>query len=220
MNLKEAFRYQNKLQALMNEAESILERDANVTRVENKYLRSKVLSGAEDETVTVIPETEFYEQITDVARFLVKLLDEKERLSAAIKKAKAGMPIDFDGEVSLNAARQNVARIFKHMNDLRSTQQLLANAGNGYTFNAEGNQVSYRCDLKRVTRINFDRNTIQTMLKELNAKADDISTQLDVCLVTTKVDYNAPYDVNTSFAEAFRIFAPSKETAKSEDAGV
>ena len=33
MNLKEAFRYQNKLQAFLEEAHSTLDRDSNVTRV-------------------------------------------------------------------------------------------------------------------------------------------------------------------------------------------
>ena len=32
MNLKEAFRYQNKLQSFLDEAQSILDRDSNVTR--------------------------------------------------------------------------------------------------------------------------------------------------------------------------------------------
>ena len=39
MNLKEAFRYQNKLQSFMDEAQGILDSDANVTKVENTYLR-------------------------------------------------------------------------------------------------------------------------------------------------------------------------------------
>ena len=42
MNLKEAFRFQNKLGAMMDEAQSILGRDANITKVENTYLRKKV----------------------------------------------------------------------------------------------------------------------------------------------------------------------------------
>lgn len=50
MNLKEAFRYQNKIQNLMDEAESILHRDRNVTKVENTVLRHKVNPDAEDET--------------------------------------------------------------------------------------------------------------------------------------------------------------------------
>ena len=39
MNLKEAFRYQNKLQSFLDDAQSILDCDSNVTRVENTYLR-------------------------------------------------------------------------------------------------------------------------------------------------------------------------------------
>lgn len=87
MNLKEAFRYQNKLQSFLDEAQSILDRDANVTRVENTYLRHKVMAEAEDETVLAMPETEYYEGITDIARFLLYLLDEKGKLFAAIRKA-------------------------------------------------------------------------------------------------------------------------------------
>ena len=71
MNLKEAFRYQNKLQSFLDEAQSILDRDSNVTRVENTYLRHKVMAEAEDETVLAMPETEYYEGITDIACFLL-----------------------------------------------------------------------------------------------------------------------------------------------------
>ena len=44
MNLKEAFRYQNKLQALLDEAQGILDCDSNVTNVANTYLRHKVMA--------------------------------------------------------------------------------------------------------------------------------------------------------------------------------
>ena len=68
MNLKEAFRYQNKLQSFMDEAQEILNRESNVTKVENTYLRHKVMAEAEDETVVIVPDTEYYQQITGVAQ--------------------------------------------------------------------------------------------------------------------------------------------------------
>ncbi len=71
MNLKEAFRYQNKIQSFMDEAQSVLDLDGNVTKMENTYLRKKVMPEAEDEKILVAPETEYSEQITDIARFLV-----------------------------------------------------------------------------------------------------------------------------------------------------
>lgn len=204
--LKEAFRYQNKLQSFMDEAHGILERDANVTKVENTYLRHKVMAEAEDETVLIAPETEYYEQITDIAKFLLYLLGEKDKLFAAIRKAKDALDIDMDSEVSLNATRQSIAHTFKRMNDLRNSEQTISNGGTGYRFNAEGNQISYRCDVKRVTTINYDRNVIRTELGKLNKQADETSTKIDLCLVTSKVDYEPPFDVNSSFAEAFEAY--------------
>lgn len=111
MNLKEAFRYQNKIQALMCEAENILRNRANITKVTNTNLRHKVMPEASDETVVEIPETEYCGKITDVALFLVFLLEEKSALAAAIRRAKNNLDIDMDSEVALNSARQAVAEI-------------------------------------------------------------------------------------------------------------
>ena len=71
---------------------------------------------------------------------------------------------------------------------------------------AEGNQVSYRCDLKKVTTINFDRNKVKKFAASLNKQADTISAELDKCLVNTEVAFEPPFDVNDSFAEAFEAF--------------
>lgn len=206
MNLKEAFRYQNKLQSFMDEAQQVLDYNENVTKVESTYLRHKVIPEVDDEIVTSVPETEYYEQITDIARFLVYLLDEKAALYAAIRKAKSALDIDMDSEVSLNASRQRISRTFKRLNDLRSSEQMIPNGGTGYRFNADGNQISYRCDVKRVTTINYDRNVIKNTLGKLNKAADETSAKIDLCLVTSSVDYEPPFDVNSSFAEAFEAF--------------
>ena len=88
MNLKEAFRFQNKLSALMEEAQGILSQDANVMQIQNTYLLRKVMEGAEDETTIETPPSEFAAQITEVAEFLIYLLREKEKLGRAIRTAK------------------------------------------------------------------------------------------------------------------------------------
>ena len=206
MNLKEAFRYQNKLQTLMDEADGILSCEANITKVENTYLRHKVNPEAEDETVRQEPQTEYAEQITEVAGFLLYLLEEKTRLAAAIRQAKNGLDLDMDSEVSLNAQRQKIAGTFRSMSTLRSSEQTISNGGIGYRFNAEGNQVSYCCDVRRVTTINYDRNVIRKALTKLNQTADETSAKLDLCLVSSKVDYEPPFDVNVSFGEAFEAW--------------
>ena len=204
MNLKEAFRYQNKLQRLMEEAEGILGRDRNVTKVENTALRHKVNPEAQDETTLELPDTEYAGQITEIAVFLMFLLQERERLSHAIRAAKQGMDMDFDGEVSLNAKRQEIAGIFRHMGEIRCSENLYSGAGVGYKFNAEGNQVSYRCDLKKVTTINFDRNKVRSYASGLSRKADLVSAELDKRMVNTEVAYEAPFDVNDTFWEVLQ----------------
>ena len=215
MNLKEAFRFQNKLQSMMDEAQSILGSTANITKVQNTYLRKKVMPEAENETTIDAPATEYSEQITLGAEFLLHLLSEREKLSVAIFQAKAGLnlPAGLDGEVSLNSKRQEVAGLFRRMAGLRSTEVLIPNGGTGYRFNNEGNQVSYRCDVKRVTTINFDRNKIRKMCGDLSKKSDEVSAALDSVLVNTQVEYTVPFDVNDTFAEAFEAFAGDKPEA-------
>ena len=204
MNLKEAFRYQNKLQRLMEDAEDILSRDRNVVKVENTALLHKVNPDAADETTLELPETEYAGQITEIAVLLMFLLEERERLSRAIRAAKQNMDMDFDGEVSLNAKRQEIAAVLRHMGQIRSTENLYPGAGTGYKFNAEGNQVSYRCDLKKVTTINFDRNKVRALAGGLNRKSDRISSELDKHMVNTDVAYEAPFDVNDTFADVLQ----------------
>ena len=204
MTLKEAFRFQNKIQKLMDEAQGILSKEKNITTVEKTTLQSKMNPGSEDITVTEIPDTEYSEQITDIVVLLMFLLNEREKLSQAIRKAKQGMEIDFDGEVSLNAKRQEIANLFRKMNEIRSSEVVLAGGGTGYKFNADGNQVIFRCDLKRVVSINFDRNKIKSYTAGLSKKSDQISAELDRAMVNTEVNYEPPFDVNDGFAEVLQ----------------
>lgn len=210
MNLKEAFRCQNKLQSLMYDAEEILRNRANITKVTSTNLRHKVMPEMTDETVAEIPESEYSGRITDVALFLVFLLEEKTALAAAIRKSKDQLDIDMDSETGLNSARQRIAGIFRTMNSLRASEQTIANGGTGYRFNADGNQVTYRCDVRRVTSINFDRNVIRAELGKLDRAADETSAKLDLCAVTAAVDYAPPFDVNADFADAFETYLKSR----------
>ena len=211
MNLKEAFRYQNKLQRLSEEAESILRKERNVTRVECTALLHKVNPEAQDETTVETFDNVYGEQITAIVVFLMYLLEQREKLTYAIRQAKKGLELDFDGEASLNSARQRIATIFRYMDEIRSTEHIFPGGGTGYKFNAEGNQVSYRCDLKKVTTINFDRNLVRKYITKLNAQADEISTEIDKAMVNAEVDYQAPFDVNDGFDEAFEAYMAGKQ---------
>lgn len=215
MNLKEAFRFQNKLQSLMEQAQTILSSNQNIPKVETTYLRKKVVADAENETVLESGNSEYSDRITLVTEFLLHLLAEREKLSAAICSAKAGVPFaaGLDGEVGLNGVRQEIASLLRHMTALRASEIVIANGGTGYCFNLEGNQISYRCDIKRVTTINFDRNKLRKMCSELSKKADHVSAGLDAALINIKVDYSVPFDVNDTFTDSFEDYAAANTAA-------
>ena len=119
MNMKDAFRFQNKLQTLMGTAQDILSSSRNITKVENTYLRKKVMPEAEDEVTVDQPTSEYSEQITCVAEFLLYLMTEKEKLGAAIYQAKATLDLQagLDGEIGLNSTRQELAGLFRRMTE-------------------------------------------------------------------------------------------------------
>ena len=206
MNLKEAFRFQNKLDALMGEAVVLLGRDENITKVKKTYLRKKVMKEAVDETTVDAPTTEYGDKITQIAGFVLYLLEQKETLCKAIAKAKQEQPIDMDAEAGLNRQRQQLATLFRTMNDLRNGEIVRQNAGTGYRFNNDGEQVSYRCDVKIVTTINFDRNVIKRYAAMMNKKSDEISAEIDRALINSEVRFEQPFDVNDSFSEVFEAY--------------
>ena len=183
----------------MDEAGEILQDQGNTLKVTTTHLRSKIMPEAQDAVTEEAAPSEYAEHINQVAVFLMAMLVEREKLSAAICAAKSKLPLDMDSETGLNRVRQNLADIFRRMAVLRNSEVVIANGGSGYRFNGEGNQVSYRCDAKRVTTINFDRNKIRGMATELGRKADEVSAKLDQCIVNTVVDYSLPFEMNDSF---------------------
>lgn len=211
MNLKEAFRFQNKLRDLSQEAVKILSNPGHLVKTETTILCKKVMPEDENQVIVSNPTTRFADQINELADFLMYLLEQRTELGNAVSKAKRGMELDFDLETGLNSQRHEFASIFQKMAALRSSETMLPGGGTGYRFNAEGNQVTYRCDAKTVILINFDRNQMRRLAAKLYQQADEVSTLLDVALVTTQVDYQPPLDVNGTFDSIFEHFCENHQ---------
>ena len=196
MNLKDAFRVQNKLQSVMSEAMDILEDHRNIVKVKTTHLRSRVMDDAQDLVVEENAPSEYAGHANEIAAFLMTMMEEREKLSQAIRNAKSKLTLDLDSEVGLNRQRQALAR---GMTTLRNSEKIITDGGTGYRFNGEGNQVLYRCDAKQVVTIDFDRNKIRALASSLGQKSDALSMEMDKCLVNTEVDYVLPFDLNDSF---------------------
>lgn len=199
MNLKDAFRVQNKLQSVMAEAMDILEDHRNIVKVKTTHLRSRVMDDAQDLVVEENAPSEYAGHANAIAAFLMTMMEEREKLSLAIRNAKGKLTLDLDSEVGLNRQRQALARVFRGMTTLRNSEKIITDGGTGYRFNGEGNQVAYLCDAKQVVTIDFDRNKIRALASSLGQKSDALSMEMDKCLVNTEVDYVLPFDLNDSF---------------------
>ena len=213
MNLKDAFRLQNKLKNLMYEATSILQERGNIVKIKTTHLRSKVMTDAQDAVVEEAAPSEYAGHANEVAAFLMALMEEREKLSKAIHAAKSNLDLDMDSEVGLNRQRQELAEVFRNMTTLRNSEKTIADGGSGFRFNGEGNQVSYRCDSVQFITIDFVRNKIRGMSRALSKRADDVSMALDQCLVNTEVAYEAPFDMNDSFEDILNDFIEKSAVA-------
>ena len=206
INLKEAFRFQNKLEKLLRETQVILGNEDSVTLTKRTYLYKKANPEAANETVTVIPDTVYYKQINELIEFSMYLLEQKTALTAAINKTKSNLPIDLDGETSINQLRQTLSDTFRRMAQIKGKEITETNGGIGYRFNNEGNQVSYKCNVERVTTINFDRNKARSYAAKLSEKSDQASAEIDKCIINYDVDFTPEFDVNDCFDEVFEKF--------------
>lgn len=195
MNLKEAFQAQNKIGELMNYITYYLSDSDNVMTVTEKHLRSKALAGQQDDTVDVSRKAD---EGFDVGRLLgiwQELMAEKERLGMAIGKAKAGMEFNLDAAVDGNKSRRAFLATLQSLANRKSSHELQKREGRGYVFNKDGNQTEYVYDIDRIMTIDYDRNKVRAMVKELTRAADEVSIKIDEALLQTQVDYTPKFDL-------------------------
>jgi len=159
-------------------------------------------SDAED-MVEEVDYGEFHKN-DDVLGFMLRLVEEKERLTTAIGIAKASIGFDIDTAVETNKFRQAVASRVKTM--LRFMPSKKTERGMDYKFNVEGNQTQYYYDIEVVTEEAFDRDKAKTASRNLISEADSVSAAIDSAMINTKVDYEPPFNVNDSFEDVMEEF--------------
>ena len=199
MNLKEAFRYQNFLDELLGTAYSYLNNKSFVVSTVETHLKSQVNPDAKDEIIEVQKPYDVDFTPNDLIDFVVKVINEKEKLSNIISDAKMRTEIDIDVAIALNKKKQGFARVLQSLSNIKSGEKV-KNASD-YKFNTDGNQVSYYYKINEVTKIDFNRNDVRGLYKKLLKETDDVSTKLDSILINTELDFNPNWDINDSFEE-------------------
>jgi len=195
MNLKEAFQAQNKISALIGYIDGYLSDTDNLMTVTEKHLKSKALAGQSDESVDASQKSEENYDAHKMLAAWKTLTAERSALIAAISAAKCAMEFDFDATVDENKNRRSFIAVLHNMATLKSSHVLQKNKGMDYVFNNEGNQISYRYDIDQIKTIDYDRNEVRAMLKDLQKEADEVSLKIDAALLNTVVNYEAKIDL-------------------------
>lgn len=195
MILKEAYRYQNYLQRLINEARNYLVKSDFTTTTKQTHYRSKANSADNDESLVVDKPYEVEFTPNDIIGFVMDAISEKEKLSKAISKAKKNADIDLDISGSMNKTKQEYISILTVLEKTKSKKN--TKTGSGYKFNVNGDQVPYYYEIEEVVTIDFDRNKVKDLIKKLRRETDEVSQDMDKALVTVEVDYAPRWDVDT-----------------------
>ena len=203
MNLKEAFRYQNFLDRIFGVAcISIEKRDHCLTQTRN-HLYNKVNPDMENVKEEVKTEEDFFAN-DDVIQAMLFLIEEKEKLSIAINKAKESIDMDIDAAVSVNKYRQLLNKSVAFMMRLNPCTRI--ETGIAQKFNSTGDPVDYKYDVEVTSVEAYDRKAAKKIMKEVISEADKTSAAIDFVKVNTTVDYTPVFDVNDSFEDVMNTF--------------
>ncbi len=203
MNLKEAFRYQNFLDRIFGAAcISIEKRDHCLTQTRN-HLYNKVNPDMGNVKEEVKTEEDFFAN-DDVIQAMLFLIEEKEKLSIAINKAKESIDMDIDAAVSVNKYRQLLNKSVAFMMRLNPCTRI--ETGIAQKFNSTGDPVDYKYDVEVTSVEAYDRKAAKKIMKEVISEADKTSAAIDFVKVNTTVDYTPVFDVNDSFEDVMNTF--------------
>ena len=199
MNLKESYRYANYLDSLLRRAYTYLGNTGFVTTTVEEHLRSKSNPDVDDETIEVQKPYDVEFTPNQVIDFVVKVLDEKEKLSDAIAKAKSTTEINIDNAISMNKKKQGFVSVLNGIADIKPSET--KTTSKSYKFDINGEQKPYVYDVNRKTSIDFDRTDVRNLIKKYLKETDEISSKLDLIEITTQVDIEPRFDVNDKFEE-------------------
>lgn len=195
MILKEAFRYQNYLSLLLSQAMNYLSCESYITTTIQSHNRTKVNPDAQDEKITIQKPYNVIFEPNDLIDFVVKVIEEKEKLSNAIAVSKRTLEFDIDAAMSINKMKQEFIQTLRRMAVIKSTE--LEKEGTSYKFNNDGDQVSYRYPVKEVKTIDYDRNTVKSLISKFKKETDKISTERDRIDIMIEVNYDPIWEVDT-----------------------
>ena len=199
MNLKESYRYANYIDDLLSTAYSYLRNKGFVTTTVEEHLRKQSNPDVENEIIEVQKPFDVEFLPNDVIDFVVKVIEEKEKLSECIAKAKDTTEINIDNAIAMNKKKQGFVSVLNGIADIKPSET--KTTAKGYKFDINCEQKPYVYDVNRKTSIDFDRTDVRNLIKKYLKETDEISAKLDLIEITTQVDFVPAFDINSKFEE-------------------
>ena len=199
MNLKESYRYANYLDNLLNTAYIYLRNKGFVTTTVEEHLRKQSNPDVENETIEVQKPFDVEFKPNDVIDFVVKVIEEKEKLSESIAKAKNTTDVNIDNAIAMNKKKQGFVSVLNGIADIKPSET--KTTSKGYKFDINGEQKPYVYDVNRKTSIDFNRTDVRNLIKKYLKETDETSAKLDLIEITTQVDFIPKWDINEKFEE-------------------
>lgn len=199
MNLKESYRYANYLDDLLSTAYTYLRNKGFVTTTVEEHLRKQSNPDVENETIEVQKPFDVEFKPNDVIDFVVKVIEEKEKLSESIAKAKNTTDVNIDNAIAMNKKKQGFVSVLNGIADIKPSE--IKTTSKSYKFDINGEQKPYVYDVNRKTSIDFDRTDVRNLIKKYLKETDEISAKLDLIEITTQVDFVPTFDINSKFEE-------------------
>lgn len=199
MNLKESYRYANYLDDLLSTAYIYLRNKGFVTTTVEEHLRKQSNPDVENETIEVQKPFDVEFKPNDVIDFVVKVIEEKDKLSDAIAESKSTTEINIDNAISMNKKKQGFVSVLNSIADIKPSE--IKTTSKSYKFDINGEQKPYVYDVNRKTSIDFNRTDVRNLIKKYLKETDEISAKLDLIEITTQVDFIPKWDINEKFEE-------------------
>ena len=202
MILKEAFTMQNFLAGLERSAIQFLNYEDNVMETKEMHFRKK--SNPNDEDEEIIRQHSSEMEPNKVIDLLMDIHNERTKLFNAISNAKSKCEKDLDILIATNKDRQQIISSLDRVSQCRSRET--TTTGRGYLINQAGDQTPYTYDIKLVSTINFDRNSVKGIIKRLRRESTETSALIDKINITVEVDYTPKYEIGETFEDIYETF--------------
>ena len=204
MNLKEAFTYQNFYDRLISQVDSYLI-NTNSTYIKTfLHLRHAVNPEVENVEKTEIQAEKLPYDVETVIAFALDVLEEKEKMYAAIRKAKESAAFDLDAAIGMNKTRRNLQAMLKELYQKREYDILTT--GRDYKFNVNGEQVPYTYEINEKLTVEYDKKEIKKIMKTLDAKCNEASKNVDSLNVNLMVDITPKYTLDMDLEDCLELF--------------